>query len=70
MNIKKGELKNFNATNYTATVRLSSGYKAYLEDVMVARNLAAAEMTAGRKVAVIFFDENNPKEAVIAAVYT
>jgi hypothetical protein len=70
MNIKKAELKSFNATSYTATVRISSGYKAYLEDVAVARNLASAEMTAGRKVAVIFFEENNPKEAVVAAVYT
>ena len=70
MNIKKAELKSFSVANYTATVRLSSGYKAYLEDVTVARNIAAAEMTAGRKVAVIFFDENSPKEAVVAVVYT
>lgn len=70
MTIKKAELKNFNATNYTATVRLSEGYKVFLEDVPVARNIASAEMTAGRNVAVIFFDENSPKEAVVIAVYT
>jgi hypothetical protein len=69
MNIKKADLKSFNAANYTATIRLSSGYKAYLEDIAVARHLASAEMTAGRKVVVIFFDENNPKEAVVVAVY-
>ncbi|MBA7483287.1 hypothetical protein ES707_18798 [subsurface metagenome] len=45
-------------------------YKVYLEDVAVARNLPAAEMTSGRKVAVIFFDEHNVKEAVLIAVYT
>jgi hypothetical protein len=70
MNIKKAELKSFNSTNYTAVVCLAGGYKVYLEDVPVARNLASAEMTAGRKVAVLFFEENNPKEAVVAAVYT
>ncbi len=70
MKIKKAELKSFNATDYTATVCLASGYKVYLEDVAVARNLPSAEMTAGRKVAVILFDENSPKEAVVAAVYT
>jgi hypothetical protein len=70
MKIKKAELKSFNATNYTATVRLAEGYKVYLEDVTVARNLASAEMVAGRNVAVIFFDENSPKEAVVMAVYT
>ena len=29
-----------------------------------------AEMTTGRNVAVVFFDEYNPKEAVVIAVYT
>ncbi len=70
MKIKKAELKSFNGTNYTATVRLANGYKVYLEDVAVARNLPSGEMVVGRKVAVIFFDENNPREAVIAGVYT
>jgi hypothetical protein len=70
MKIKKAELKSFNATSYTATVRLADGYKVYLEDVAVARNLPAGEMVAGRKLAVVFFDENNPKEAVVTAVYT
>ena len=70
MILRKAELKSFNAGNYTATVRLASGYKVYLEDVAVSRNLAVGEMMAGRKVAVIFFDDNNPKEAVVVAVYT
>jgi hypothetical protein len=70
MSLRKAELKSFNSGNYTATVRLASGYKVYLEDVMVARNLPSAEMVAGRKVAVIFFDDNNPKEAVVVAVYS
>ena len=70
MRLKKGVLRSFNSSNYTATVRLSSSYKVYLEDIAVARNLPSAEMVTGRKVAVIFFDEHNPKEAVVAAVYT
>jgi hypothetical protein len=63
-------LKSFSSTSYTATVQLAGSYKVYLEDITVARNLPAAEMTAGRKVAVVFFDEHNPKEAVVVAVYT
>jgi hypothetical protein len=70
MSLRKAELRSFNATDYTATVRLASGYKVYLEEVAVARNLPSGEMVAGRKVAVIFFDDNNPKEAVVTAVYT
>lgn len=70
MNLRKAVLKSFNSGNYTATIQLVGSYKAYLEDVAVARNLPAAEMALGRKVAVIFFDEHNPKEAVVVAVYT
>ena len=69
MRLKKAVLKSFNSGNYKATVQLAHSYKVYLEDVAVARNLPSAEMTAGRKVAVIFFDEHNPKEAVVIAVY-
>ena len=70
MILKKGVLKSFNSGAYTATVQLASSYKAYLEDVAVARNLPSAEMVSGRKVGVIFFDEYNPKEAVVVTVYT
>jgi len=70
MRLKKGVLKSFNSGAYTTTVQLASSYKAYIEDVAVARNIAAAEMTVGRKVAVVFFDEHNVKEAVLVAVYT
>ena len=70
MSLRKGILKSFNSADYTATVRLAGSYKVYLEDVAVARNIPEAEMTVGRKVAVIFFDEHNAKEAVVVAVYT
>jgi hypothetical protein len=70
MRLRKAVLRSFNSGNYTATVRLASSYKVYLEDITVARNLPSVEMVTGRKVAVIFFDEHNPKEAVVVAVYT
>lgn len=52
------------------TVQLTGSYKVYLEDIAVARNLPAAEMINGGKTAVVFFDEHNPKEAVVVAVYS
>jgi len=70
MRLRKAVLKSFNATDYESTVQLTGSYKAYLEDITVARNLPAAEMALGRKVAVVFFDEHNPKEAVVIAVYS
>ena len=69
MKFRKAELRSFNSGNYTANIRLTSSYKVYLEDITVARNLPSAEMITGRKVAVLFFDEYSPKEAVIVAVY-
>lgn len=70
MRLKKAVLRGFNSGNYTATIRLASSYKVYLEDIAVARNLPSGEMITGRKVAVVFFDEHSPKEAVVVAVYT
>jgi hypothetical protein len=69
MSIRQGVLKNFNTAEYTATVQLAASYKVYLEDIPVSRNLSANEMINGRKVAVVFFEEHNVKEAVIIGVY-
>lgn len=70
MSLRKAVLRSFNSGNYTATIQLAGSHKIYLEGVAVARNIPAAEMALGRKVAVVFFDEHNPKEAVVVAVYT
>ncbi len=70
MSSRKGVLKSFNPGDYTATIQLAGSHKVYLEGIAVARNLPAAEMAVGRKVAIIFFDEHNAKEAVVVAVYT
>jgi hypothetical protein len=68
--IKKAVLKGFSVGSYTATVQVAGSHKVYLEDISVARNLPSVEMVNGRKVTVVFFDEYNPKEAVVIAVYT
>ncbi len=68
--MKKGILKSFDAVGYTAAVQLAGSYQAYLESTAVARNLPEAEMVVGRKVAVVFFDEHNAREAVVVAVFT
>ena len=70
MSLRKGVLKSFNSGDYTATVQLAGSHKVYLEGVAVARDIPAVEMALGRKLAVVFFDEHNAKEAVVLAVYT
>ena len=69
MTVKKAVLRSFNTESYSATVEITGSGKTYLDGVPVARNLPAAEMIAGRNLAVLFFDEHNVKDAVVVAVY-
>jgi hypothetical protein len=69
MSLKKGTLKSFDDVAYTATIQLSGSNSMYLEGIAVARNLPIDKMVTGRKVAVAFFTESNPKDAVVVAVY-
>jgi hypothetical protein len=70
MSLRKAVLKSFDSGCYTATVQLAGSHKVYLKDIAVARNIPAAEMALGRKLAVVFFDVSNSREAIIVAVYT
>ena len=70
METRKGVLKDFDSVNYLATVQISGSLAVWLQGVPVARNIPSAEMVAGRKCAVIFFDASNPKDGVVTAVYT
>ncbi len=69
MNIRRGEVKSFNSTAYTATVQLAGSLSVWLSDVPVARNIASAEMVDGRRCAVLAFDESNHQDTVVIAVY-
>jgi hypothetical protein len=70
MTTRKAILRSFNSGDYTAVIQISGSSKTYLEGIAVARNIPASEMASGRKLAVIFFDDHNPKEAVVTAVYS
>ena len=50
-------------------MHLASSYKVYLGGMAIARNIPSIEMKTGRKTAVLFFDEHNPKEMVVIAIY-
>ncbi len=68
--IKKGVIKAFDSGTYTATVQIAGSLSVWLEGVPVSRAIPSAEMVAGRNCAVIFLDECNPQDAVVAAVYS
>jgi hypothetical protein len=36
----------------------------------VARNISSGEMVAGRRCALIFFSESDPRDALVVGVYT
>jgi hypothetical protein len=70
MNVRKGTVKGFNAGPYTATVQVAGSLSVWLADVPVARNIAATEMVVGRRCALIFFSESDPRDALVVGVYT
>ena len=68
--IHHGIVKSFSAGTFTATVQILTSTITYLESVRVSRAIASADMTAGRRCAVAFFDPQNPQDAVLFAVWT
>lgn len=69
MSIRRGELKGFDSGNYTATVQVAGSLSVWLTDLPVARNIPTSEMVAGRRCAILLFDDANPRDAVVVAVY-
>jgi hypothetical protein len=68
--IHHGIVKSFSSGTWTATVQLLTSTLTFLDNVRVARDIASAEMTAGRRCAIAFFDPQNPQDAVLFAVWT
>jgi len=52
-----------------ATVELIGTVTAYVAGIPVAKEIADGDMTAGALVLVVMFDEHNPAQAVVVAVY-
>ncbi len=70
MEIRKGTLRGFDAGTYRATVEVTGSIAVWLTGVPVSRDIASGELVAGRSVAVMFFDDANPDDAVLTAVWT
>jgi hypothetical protein len=70
MQVRHAVLRGFDAGSYTATVEFEGSIAVWLSGVPVARNIAGAELVAGRHCAVLQFDASNPEDAVVAAVWT
>jgi hypothetical protein len=68
--IRRGTLVAFNSSTYKADVRLEGSLARKLTDVRVSRAIPSAEMVADRLVAICMFEDRNPRNAVLFAVWT
>lgn len=66
----KAVLRAWDSVNWLATVEPVGTLPATIAGIAVARNIPNAEMVLGRYVAVAAFDQANPSDAVVIAVYT
>ncbi len=68
--IRRGIIQAFNPATWTATVQVLPSQGNYLTNLQVAKHLLAAEIFPGDQCAVLFFDELNPADALVIAVYS
>lgn len=68
--IVPGVLRAFDAGTFLARVTLTGSLAMGLADIPTSRAIASADMVAGRKVAVLIFDETKATDAVVIGVWT
>lgn len=64
----RGTVVSFAAGAYAANIRLDGSAPRTLDGVAVSRAIAAAEMTAGRRV-LLEAGDGDPRDAVVYAVW-
>jgi hypothetical protein len=70
MAVYRGSVVSFDSLNWKADVRLDGSQAQSLAGVKTSRNIAAVEMTAGRKVLVDTGDHGDLADVVVFAVFT
>ena len=69
MEIRRGVLRAFDSSSYTATVEVAGSIATWLPGIAVARNIDSAELIEGRSVALLLFEPSNPDDIVVCAVW-
>lgn len=70
MELRRGILQAWDAGTYTATVQFDGSRSHWLASIPVSRDIAGAEMIAGRFVVVAFHRPNDPTSAMLLGVST
>lgn len=69
MNIKRGIIQAFDPVTYTASVLLFEATSFFLTGVPVSNVFDGTSALVGSLCAVLFFDEQNPQDAVVIAAF-
>ncbi|MCL5074213.1 MAG: hypothetical protein M1136_00965 [Chloroflexi bacterium] len=67
--IARAELYSFDSTNWVAEVRLMGSRPTRIAGVKVNKGLVSAQVAAATMCAVLFFDPQNPNDALVIAVW-
>jgi hypothetical protein len=67
--IKRGILTGFSTSTYTASVLILEATSTQLQGVPMATHIDGTSAQVGALCAVLFFDEQNPTDAVVLAMY-
>ena len=67
--IERATLEAFDVSTHLATVRFAGSLTSVVAGVPVSRAIAAAELVAGRRVAVALFDPGHPLDAMVVGVH-
>jgi hypothetical protein len=67
--IKRGILAAFHPASYTADLLIMEATSSYLQGIPVACHMDGTSAQVNAMCAVLFFDEQNPADAVVLAIY-
>lgn len=71
MELRRGTVRSFHSSSFTADVQLDGSVPTWLTGARISRAIPSSEMLAGRSCIVAFAsDPSDPTEAVVIAVYT
>ncbi|MEX2237707.1 MAG: hypothetical protein WEB00_09255 [Dehalococcoidia bacterium] len=69
MTIERGILRAFDSAGWKASVQFHGSLSRRVSDIRVNRGLDPAQLQVGRFVAVAFFEDRNPRDAVVLGVW-
>ena len=71
MELRRGTVRGFDSSSFTADVQLDGSVPTWLTGVRISRAIRSRDVLAGRSCIVAFApDPSDPTEAVVIAIYT